>query len=215
MECPGSSGKQCNPTFKCQASLMAQTVKNLPVRMQETQVPSLGREDPLKKVMATHSSILARRIPWTEEPGGLQSMGSQKSDTTERLSLLLNGQSCENTSFQSNHFIGLGSLLDLRISCCSLLNQMSCQGMLASEIVGRQHVSRCELFSFLWTRPVRILILSVTGEQPNGFPPHRMEFLESCVSGSIELGTSFFPPPSPCRAKFLDRRYLCTWCQGF
>ena len=45
-------------------------VKNLPV-MQETQVPSLGQEDPLEKGLATHSSILARRIPWTEEPGGL------------------------------------------------------------------------------------------------------------------------------------------------
>ena len=52
-------------------------VKNLPA-MQETQVGSLGREDPLEKVMATHSSILAWRAPWTEEPGGLQSMGSQR-----------------------------------------------------------------------------------------------------------------------------------------
>ena len=51
-------------------------VKNLPV-MQETQVPSLDLEDPLKKGMATHSSILALRIPWTKEPGGLQSMESQ------------------------------------------------------------------------------------------------------------------------------------------
>ena len=57
-------------------SLMAQTVKNLPA-MQETPVRSLGREDPLEKGMATHSSILAWRIPWTEEPGGLQSMGLQ------------------------------------------------------------------------------------------------------------------------------------------
>ena len=55
---------------------MAQVVKNLPV-MQETQVPSLDLEDPLKKGMATHSSILALRIPWTKEPGGLQSMESQ------------------------------------------------------------------------------------------------------------------------------------------
>ena len=47
----------------------------------ETRVPSLGREEPLEKEMATHSSILAWRIPWTEEPGGLQSMGSQKSWT--------------------------------------------------------------------------------------------------------------------------------------
>ena len=50
--------------------------------MQETWVQSLGREDPLVKEIATHSSILAGRIPWAEEPGGLQSMGSQESDTT-------------------------------------------------------------------------------------------------------------------------------------
>ena len=55
---------------------MTQTVKNLPAR-QETWVGFLGQEDPLKEGMATHSSILAWRIPWTEEPGGLQSMGSQ------------------------------------------------------------------------------------------------------------------------------------------
>ena len=55
-------------------------VENLPA-MQETQVQSLEWEDPLEKVMATHSSVLAWRIPWTEEPGGLQSMGSQKSQT--------------------------------------------------------------------------------------------------------------------------------------
>ena len=56
---------------------MAQMVKNLPT-LQETQVVYLGWEDPLEKGMATHSSILAWRIPWTEEPGGLQSMGWQK-----------------------------------------------------------------------------------------------------------------------------------------
>ena len=57
--------------------MVAQTVKNLPP-MQKTWVQSLGREDPLEKEMATHSSILAWRIPWTEEPGGLQSMGLQR-----------------------------------------------------------------------------------------------------------------------------------------
>ena len=57
-------------------------VKNLPV-MQETWVQFLGQEDPLEKKMATHSSILARRIPRTEEPGKLQSMGSQESDMTK------------------------------------------------------------------------------------------------------------------------------------
>ena len=56
---------------------MAQTVKNLPA-MQETQVQSLGQEDPLEKEMVTHSNILAWSIPRTEEPGGLQSMGSQR-----------------------------------------------------------------------------------------------------------------------------------------
>ena len=58
--------------------------------MQETGVQSLGGEDPLEKEMATHASILAWRISWTEEPGGLQSMGSQVLDTTEWLSLHFN-----------------------------------------------------------------------------------------------------------------------------
>ena len=57
------------------ASPVAQRLKRLPA-MQETWVRPLGREDPLEKGMATHSSVLAWRIPWTEEPGGLQSMGS-------------------------------------------------------------------------------------------------------------------------------------------
>ena len=56
---------------------MAQTVKNLPA-MQDTWVRLLGWEDPLEEGMATHSSILAWGIPWTEEPGGLQSIGSKK-----------------------------------------------------------------------------------------------------------------------------------------
>ena len=59
------------------ASLVAQMVKNLPA-MQETWVRSLGREDPLEKEVATHSSILAWRTPWAEEPGGLQNMGLQR-----------------------------------------------------------------------------------------------------------------------------------------
>ena len=63
----------CNPRI---TSLMAQTVKHLPT-MWETWVRSLGWEDPLEKEMATHSSILARKIPWTEDPHRLHSMGSQ------------------------------------------------------------------------------------------------------------------------------------------
>ena len=65
---------QCNPY---QATLVAQTVKCLST-MWETWVPSLGREDPLEKEMAIHSSTIAWRIPWMEEPGRLQSMGSQR-----------------------------------------------------------------------------------------------------------------------------------------
>ena len=61
-------------------------VKNLP-EMWETQVQSLDREDPLEEEMATHSCILAWRIPWTEEPGGLQSTGLQELDTFERLTV--------------------------------------------------------------------------------------------------------------------------------
>ena len=58
-------------------SLVAQTVKNLPAIL-ETCIQSLGQEDPLEKDMATHSSILVWRIPWTEEPGGLQSKGPKR-----------------------------------------------------------------------------------------------------------------------------------------
>ena len=63
---------------------LAQLVKNLPA-MQDTQVQFLGQEDPLEKEMATHSSLLAWRIPWMEAPGRLQSMGSQELVTTEQL----------------------------------------------------------------------------------------------------------------------------------
>ena len=66
------------------ASLVPQTVKNLPI-VPETRVPSLGQEDPLEKGMATHSNIFAWRIPWTEEPGGLQSRSYKESDKTEWL----------------------------------------------------------------------------------------------------------------------------------
>ena len=65
---------------------MARMVKNLPA-MLETQVQSLGQEDPLEKEMATNSYILAWRIPWTEEPGLLQSMGGKELDMTKQLTL--------------------------------------------------------------------------------------------------------------------------------
>ena len=68
-------------TFFLRASLIALLVKNLPA-VQETQVRFLGWEDPLEKEMATHSSILVWKISWTEEPGGLHTMGSQEWDPT-------------------------------------------------------------------------------------------------------------------------------------
>ena len=85
------------------ASQMAQWLKNIHLPMQETQeiwVQSLGWEDTLEKGMATHSSVLVWRIPWTEEPGGLQSMGSQSwtrlSDFhCQLLKMLLSGNFCQ------------------------------------------------------------------------------------------------------------------------
>ena len=78
--------------------------------MQETQVWSLGGEDPLEKGMATHSSILAWRIPWTEDPGGLQSMGLQRVlDTTEQLTLA--------STIQSNHAAAAKSLQSCPTLC--------------------------------------------------------------------------------------------------
>ena len=69
--------KEYHSATKKKISLVAQMVKSLPA-MQETQVQCQGQEDPLEKEMATHPSILACRIPWTEEAGGLQPLGSQR-----------------------------------------------------------------------------------------------------------------------------------------
>ena len=71
------SGKNSVPPPSLRVSLVAQSVKR-PLAMWETQVRSLGEKDPLEKEMVTHSSILAWRIPWTEEPDRLQSLGSQR-----------------------------------------------------------------------------------------------------------------------------------------
>ena len=83
---------------------MVQRLKHLPA-MWETWVWSLGWEDPLEKEMATHTSILAWRIPWTEELGGLQSTGRKESDTTERLHFLF------------SMYIGEGNGNPLQCSC--------------------------------------------------------------------------------------------------
>ena len=83
------------------ASLVAQRLKHLPA-MRETWVQSLGQKDTLEKEMATHSSILAWTIPWTEEPGGLQSKGRNESDTTKRLHFHLMSSSCSTFSLSGS-----------------------------------------------------------------------------------------------------------------
>ena len=72
--------------FTHSTSMVAQKVKNLP-EMQEIQVQTLGQEDPLEKAMATHFIILSWKVPWTEEPGWLQSMGGNESNMTEQLTV--------------------------------------------------------------------------------------------------------------------------------
>ena len=90
-------------SWRRRASLVAQRLKCLPT-MWETWVQSLGREDPLEKEMATHSSILVWRIPWIEELGGLQSTGRKESDMTKQLHFHF-------------HFPGEGNGNPLQYSC--------------------------------------------------------------------------------------------------
>ena len=96
------------------ASLIAQSVKTLPA-VQETRVRFLGWENPLEKEMATHSSMLAWRIPWIEEPGRLQSMGSQESDMTQCLNHHQNHSCCGRAS---------GFLSHQKDSCCKRESEM-------------------------------------------------------------------------------------------
>ena len=119
------------PPYPIWASLVAQVIKSLPA-MQETQVWFLGLEDPLEKGMATHSSILVCRILWTEEPGGLHSVGSQSwtrlSDEHTQPSLLL--IYVQYTTFHKNHpiaiFCSFLSFLKLCLFLCKYLSLYMC-----------------------------------------------------------------------------------------
>ena len=109
------------------ASLVAQTVKRLPT-MWETRVWSLGREDPLEKEMATHSSTLAWKIPWTEEPGMLQSMGSQRvgHEWTTSLSFFLHQIPGDQRWFHNSVFCFYWSIVAIQhyfSFCCTKVNQ--------------------------------------------------------------------------------------------
>ena len=92
--------------------------------MQETQVQSLGWEDPLEKEMATHSSILAWEIPWTEEPGRLQSMGSQESDMTWQLNNNNKGQGDCLCNLNLEAAWGTGGVATCYIAVVSLLSHV-------------------------------------------------------------------------------------------
>ena len=101
------------------ASLLVQMVKNLPA-MWETWVQSLGWEDPLEKVMATHSSILAWRIPWTEEPGSYSPWGGKELDMIERLTHTHTHTHTGNLKSKTNYASSVLSrwVLLLYIKCC-------------------------------------------------------------------------------------------------
>ena len=114
-------------------SLVAQRIKRLPA-MRETWVRSLGREDSLEKETATHSSILAWKMPWTEEPGGLQSTGSKESDTTAWLHYLHNNNHTDTRwcALCILHRLNLTTVLWGKVcclvtkSCLTLCNLMDC-----------------------------------------------------------------------------------------
>ena len=94
----GNLNRICILLFRKRASLVAQTVKHLPA-MWETWVQSLGQEDLLEKEMATHFSTLAWKIPWMEEPGRLQSMGSQRAGHNWATSLCVWCKNCINLNY--------------------------------------------------------------------------------------------------------------------
>ena len=108
---------------------MAQTVKSLPA-MQETQVQSLGWENPLKKGMAAHPSILAWRIPWTEEPGGLQSTGSDTTEWLTHMMIALNDFSFFTIYLFIWLYQALVVALGILVASCSSLS-LCCTGSLA------------------------------------------------------------------------------------
>ena len=103
----------------CRASLVVQRVKRLPA-MLETWVWSLGQEDPLEKEMATHSSILAWEIPWTEEPDRYSPMGHKGSDMTEGLHFLSHSKCWIKISY-TIHWIELKKSFLLRCTACGIL----------------------------------------------------------------------------------------------
>ena len=97
--------------------ILSQTVKHLPA-MQETQVCSLGWDDPLEKEMATHSSILAWKIPWTEDPGGLQSMELQRVGrdwATEHVTMRHELFRVHNVPWKKQQYLSIGGLLTERL----------------------------------------------------------------------------------------------------
>ena len=149
----------CLPTSFSPTSLVAQSVKNLPA-VQETQVRFLGREDPLEKEMATHASILDWEIPWTEKPGGLQSMGLQESD----LILRLNHHHLFFISLNHTFSVSFLCLGSLRFSVCH--SYSACLLYLAKRVPGWEHLGLCVSGSMFRLRRQTILhsLLALPGD---------------------------------------------------
>ena len=141
------------------ASLMAQMVKNLPA-MQETWVQSLGWEDPLEKGMATHSSILAWRIPWTEEPGALQSVGSQRVGHEWATYTNIMNISCYSFCSSMLDRYGLPRGSDGKESDCNAGDLSSIPGLGRSPEEGNNY-----LLQYSWASPVAQMVKNLTAMQ--------------------------------------------------
>ena len=148
------------------ASLVAQTVKRLPA-MWETQVRSLVREDPLEKEMAIHSSTLVWKIPWTEEPGRLQSMGSQRVRHNWVTSLsfpflyMWVGKGYEEWNISCEFLISVGTNIVSfgNFLCYTQLSRTPCFSYKISDTIIIAFHSTYELYSWVWSCP----ILSIGG----------------------------------------------------
>ena len=176
--------QQLWPTSLVRASLIAQSVKNLP-EVQETRVQFLGWENPLEKEMASHSSILAWRIPWIEEPGRLQSMQSQESETIQQL----NNHHHHHHHHELSCSMALGIFPDRDRTCCPLNWQAGSQPLAAA---AAKSLQLCPALCDPHRRqPTRLLC---PWDSPNKNTGVGCHFLLQCMKMKSESG---LPLPSP------------------
>ena len=171
------SHKRFFTSWATRESLLAQMVKNSP-SMQETWVWSLGQEDTLEKEMATHSSILAWRIPWREKPGGYQLWGCRESDMTVQLSLSLFIKDAPFVSarlphtywqrhLRSTHFISSGLYKWQCFQSCDCLGSLP---LVISEVI-RPSPIKLDLFSLRLSALKQFLFLFARGNSRNWRTP--------------------------------------------